>query len=202
MRRRKGQRAKGPVTGLACCTLATLSPERPPLPTAAPAPATPLDDLLRVEEVANAEFYVGDLFRRQFGGPPPDYPRHFVAWYRAAVNAYVVVGFLHCSVVDDLCLMGGLVEDERAVGRMPVPHQVDLRTTGGVAARLFRGAFERLATMPAYWAHVGDQRIRSLFVAAGFEAVAAPFLMVRWNASMAPQERDAMVARVAALGAF
>lgn len=190
------------------CAIAVLYTRHPScpahrsLPTAAPAPDTLLDDLLRVEEVACADYYVGDLFRRQFGGAPPDYPRHFVAWYRAAVNAYVVVGYLHCSVVDDLCLLGGLVEDERAVGRMPAMHQVGLRTSGGVAARLFRHAFERISTVPAYWAHVGDERIRSLFVAAGFEAGASPVLMVRWNGIVAPQERIALAARVAALGAF
>ncbi|MCC6193785.1 MAG: hypothetical protein IT518_04885 [Burkholderiales bacterium] len=161
-----------------------------------------LDDLVRVEEVATAEYYVGDLFRRQFGSAPPDYPRHFVAWYRAAVNAYVAIGFLHCTVIDDLCLFGGLVEDERAIGRMPVAHQMALRGAGGVAARLFSGVFAHLSGKPAFWAHVGDERIRSLFVAAGFEATAAPFVLVRWNASLAAQARDAMVARVAALGAF
>jgi hypothetical protein len=163
----------------------------------------PVDELLHLEEVSTSEYYVGDLFRRQFGGDPPDYPRHFVAWYRAATNAYVVIGYVHCTIVDELCLVGGLVEDERAIARIPAPHQVALRTTGGVAARLFRGLFERLRNAPACWAYVGDERIRSLFSAAGFAPAGPPFILVRWNdESMAASDRDAMVARVTALGPF
>jgi hypothetical protein len=179
------------------------SPPLAPLSTSPAATALAVDDLLHIEEVSTSEYYVGDLFRRQFGGEPPDYPRHFIAWYRAATNAYVVIGYLHCTIIDELYLVGGLVEDERAIGRMPAPHEVALRTTGGVAARLFRGLFERMRNASAYWAYVGDERIRSLFMAAGFETAGPPFMLVRWNdESMSASHRDAMVARVVALGPF
>jgi hypothetical protein len=192
-----------PTVAESCCTLAT----PPSLPfhvsTAASIPASAtLDDLIRVEQVSEATFYVGDLFRRQFGSEPPNYPRHFVALYKAARNAFVTIGFLHCSVVGDLCLCGGLVEDERAIGRMPGPHQAALRASGGVAAWLFRGAFARLADLPAFWAYVGDARIRDIFVAAGFVPLAAPHLLVRWNAALPADAREALIARVVAMGPF
>jgi hypothetical protein len=51
----------------------------PAMPAVPDAPAvgrsspetTSSDDLLRVEEVADAKSYVGELFRRRFGGEPP-----------------------------------------------------------------------------------------------------------------------------------
>lgn len=175
--------------------------QAPPLPTAAPAPAA-IDGLIRVEEVADPGFYVGDLFRRQFGGEPPDYPRHFVAWYRAAHNAFAVVGYLHCMVDGDLALCGGLIEDERASGRMPAPHQHALRASGGVTAHLFRGAFARLSAMPAFFGYVGEPRVRELFGAAGFAALPSPYLMVRWNAVLDDGARSDLVRRVTARGAF
>src|SRR4029453_5402384 len=105
-----------------------------------------------VEEVAGGEFCVGDLFRRQFAGDPPDYPKHFVAWLRAARSSFVAVGYLHNTVDGDLCLCGGLVGDERAVGRMPAPQQHALRAGGGIEAHLLRGACTQLSSMPAFWA--------------------------------------------------
>ena len=121
----------------------------------------------------------------QFGGEPPDYPRHLVALYKAARNAFVTLGYLHCSVVDDLCLCGGLVEDERAIGRMPGPHQAALRASGGVAARLFRGAFAR-SRGPARvlgqrrrCAHSRDHSSPRVSI-----PLAAPHLLVRWNAAL------------------
>src|ERR1700732_4545731 len=50
--------------------------------------ATTAEDIFRVEEVTEAEFYIGDLFRRRFGADPPNYPRHFVAFYRSSLNNY------------------------------------------------------------------------------------------------------------------
>jgi hypothetical protein len=161
-----------------------------------------IDDLVRIDEVADAEFYVGDLFRGRFGGDPPDYPKHFVAWYRAARNSFVALGYLHCTVEDDLCLCGGVVEDERAIGRMPAPQQHALRASGGLAARLLRDACASLPSMPAFWACVGEPRLRETFLAAQFEALDHPYLMVRWNAMPSTSARNALVERVVALGPF
>src|ERR1700732_3815361 len=50
--------------------------------------ATTANDILRVEEVTDAEFYIGDLFRRRFAQDPPHYLRHFVAFYRPSLKTY------------------------------------------------------------------------------------------------------------------
>ena len=161
-----------------------------------------IDNLIRVEQVAESEFYVGDLFRRSFGGDPPDYPRHFVAFYKAARNAYVAIGYIHFTIIDDLCLCGGMVADGHAVRRMPAMHQTMVRNGGGIAAKLFRDTFDRFATMPAIWAHVGDITVRDIFKDAGFAPTEDPYVMAKWNSTFAATEQAAYVARVRALGPF
>jgi len=161
-----------------------------------------LDPLIRVEEVGDAAFFVGDLFRRGFGGDPPDYPRHFVALYKASPTVFVALGYLHYTTFDDVALAGGLVVDERARVRMPAAHQLLLRDAGGVAAILFRLTFPRFAALPALWAYVGDREVRRTFEHAGFAAVHDSHVMVRWNRDVDSGERTARIAHIRSLGPF
>lgn len=161
-----------------------------------------LDDLIRVEEVKDCAFYAGDIFRRAFGGEPPDFPFHLVALYQAARNCFVIVGYLHCSVFDDLCLCGGLALDDRAVCRMPAAHQAALRSSGGVTRRLLDAAAANFAHLPALWAMVGDEPVREIFRAAKFEAAPPPYLMVRWNGDVGDAARERLLRRVVEFGPF
>lgn len=161
-----------------------------------------IDTLIRVEQVTDAEFYVGDLFRHKFGCDPPDYPRHYVALYKAARNCYVAVGYTHCSVFDDNCLCGGVVADDRALRRMPAAHQAIIRNAGGIVAKMLRDTFARYADMPAIWAHVGDEREREVSARAGFEPTSDAYVMVKWNRDYPESEKAAHLARIVALGPF
>lgn len=161
-----------------------------------------IDALIRVEQVSDAEFYVGDLFRHKFGSDPPDYPRHYVALYRAARNCYVAVGFIHYSVFDDNCLCGGIVADDRALRRMPAAHQAIVRNAGGIVAKMLRDTFARYADMPAIWAHVGDEQAREVLVRAGLEPTSDAYVMVKWNRDHSEAEKAAHLARIVALGPF
>jgi hypothetical protein len=177
------------------------------MPSELVSPAPPstfeaIDTLIRVVEVDTAEFYVGDLFRRHFGGDPPDYPRHFVALYKASRSAFVALGYLHYTTFDDIALAGGLLVDERARVRMPAAHQALLRDAGGIAATLFRLTFPRFAALPALWAHIGDREVRETFGCAGFAAADDPHIMVRWNRDVDAVERAARIAHIRSLGAF
>src|ERR1051326_7433528 len=68
--------------------------------------AATIDDILRIEEVSDAEFFIGDLFRRRFHCDPPNYPRSFVAFYQAVRGRLEPVGFVHYLVHDDSYLCG------------------------------------------------------------------------------------------------
>src|SRR5947209_11071911 len=106
--------------------------------------AASIDDLIRVEEIDNAEYFIGDLFRRRFHHDPPDYPKHYVAFYRATPARFVAVGYVHHSTWEDVYLCGGMVIDDRAYRRIPVAHRKIIRDAGGIAEKMLRDTFARL----------------------------------------------------------
>ncbi|MEO8755213.1 MAG: hypothetical protein ABI624_21335 [Casimicrobiaceae bacterium] len=161
-----------------------------------------IDTLIRVEQVTDAEFYAGDLFRRRFGSNPPDYPWHYVALYKAARNSYVAVGYIHYIVFEDNCLCGGMVADERALRRMPATHQAAVREGGGIVTKMLRDTCARYIGMPAIWVNGGDPSERDICARAGFLPTTDAHVMVRWNRDGPENERAAHLARIVALGPF
>jgi len=161
------------------------------LPPAAEEPehfkAATVDEVLRIEEVANAEFYVGDLFRRRFRGDPPDYPKHFVAFYKPDRSMLQAVGYVHYTSFEDSWLCGGLVIDDRLYRRMPAAHRNLIREAGGIAEKLLRDTFALAEKV--------DLR-------AGFRHTTDRYVMVCWNKTLPDDEKQQRLARVVALGPF
>lgn len=161
-----------------------------------------IDEIVRVEEVENSEFYIGSLFRRRFGSDPPDYPRHFIALHASSGNCFAALGYVHHSAYQDMFLCGGLVIDERAYRRIPAPDRQVIKAGGGIAEKLLRDTFARLAYAPAIWAYVGDKRSEVVCVRAGFRHIEHAHLMVKWNADLSESERAERSAQVIAVGPF
>jgi len=161
-----------------------------------------LGDILKTIEVPEAEFYIGQLFRRKFGDPAPDFPRHFVAIYKAAPTEFWPVGYIHFSRFDDSFLGGGLVIDDRAYRRMPDARRKSIRDAGGIAEKMFREALAVLSEAPAVWVYVGDAKSERVSLRVGFRHADHPYLMVVWNKDVADDEKYRRLARVSALGPF
>ncbi len=164
--------------------------------------ARAVQDILRVEETTDAEFYAGDLFRRRFGSDPPDYPKHYVALYRQGRSGYLSVGYIHYTAFEDSYLCGGMVIDDRLYRRIPAPHRRLIRDAGGIAEIMLRETFARLAHSPAIWGHVGDKQAEEVNLRVGFVHTHHPHVMVVWNADLAAEERGTRLERVIALGPF
>jgi hypothetical protein len=179
---------------------------REPRPSASDQPdyvaAASIDDIIRVEEVSDAEFFVGDLFRRRFHGDPPNYPRHFVAFYQPVRSQLEAVGFVHYLAHEDSYLCGGLVIDERRYRQMPAEHRKVIKAAGGIAEKLLRVTFARLANAPAIWGYVGDALAEKVDLRAGFRHTEHQHIMVFWNKELSPEEKEQRLARVVALGPF
>lgn len=179
------------------------------VPESVEAPATPvyreassIDDIIRVEEVADAEFFIGDLFRRRFGGDPPSYPRSFVAFYKPGDFNLQPVGFVHFMAFEDSYLCGGLVIDDRRYRKMPAQHRNVIKATGGIAEKMLRVTFARLADSPAIWGYVGDHLAEKVDLRVGFRHTEDKHIMVCWNRDLPAEEKAERLARVAALGPF
>jgi hypothetical protein len=164
--------------------------------------AKSIDDIIRVEEVADAEFFIGDLFRRRFHSDPPDYPRHFVAFYQPVRSRLETVGFVHYLRFEDSYLCGGLVIDDRRYRLMPTEHRKVIKAAGGIAEKMLRVTFARLAEAPAIWGYVGDVLAEKVDLRAGFRHTTHRHIMVFWNRELPAEEKEQRLARVAALGPF
>ena len=164
--------------------------------------ASSIDDIIRVEEVSDAEFFIGDLFRRRFHGDPPNYPRHFVAFYQPVRSRLEAVGFVHYLAHEDSYLCGGLVIDERRYRQMPTEHRKIIKAAGGIAEKMLRVTFARLADAPAIWGYVGDALAEKVDLRAGFRHTTHQHIMVCWNKALSAEEKEQRLAKVAALGPF
>ncbi len=176
---------------------AATDPIEPPYVTAAS-----IDDIIRVEEVADAEFFVGDLFRRRFHCDPPNYPRSFVAFYQPVRGRLEAVGFVHYLAHEDTYLCGGLLIDERRYRQMPPEHRQVIKAAGGISEKLLRATFARLKDAPAIWGYVGDALAEKVDLRAGFRHTNHPHIMVCWNRELPEEEKERRLAKVVALGPF
>jgi hypothetical protein len=167
-----------------------------------PIEASQVQDILRTEETKSAEFYAGDLFRRRLRSDPPDYPRHFVAFYRAGRTTFWPVGYIHYSIFEDTFLCGGMVVDDRLYRRIPDPHRKLIKDAGGIAERMLRETFAMLAHAPAIWGYVGDKQAEQVDMRVGFRHTDHPHVMVVWNHDLPESEKAARLQRVSALGPF
>ena len=164
--------------------------------------AASIDDIIRVEEVSDAEFFIGDLFRRRFHCNPPSYPRAFVAFYQPVRGRLEAVGFVHYLAHEDTYLCGGLVIDDRRYRQMPVEHRRVIKAAGGISEKLLRVTFARLKDAPAIWGYVGDTLAEKVDLRAGFRHTSHPHVMVCWNKDLTEEEKERRLAKVIAIGPF
>jgi len=164
--------------------------------------AASIDDIIRVEEVADAEFFIGDLFRRRFHVDPPNYPRNFVAFYQPARARLEAIGYVHYLAHEDSYLCGGLVIDERRYRQMPTEHRKVIKAAGGIAEKMLRVTFARLSDAPAIWGYVGDVLAEKVDLRAGFRHTTHEHIMVCWNKALSAEEKERRLAKVVALGPF
>lgn len=185
-----------PVTPDARAAPAKAETDDPPIDANSPA------DIVRVEEVSDAEFYAGDLFRRRFRSNPPNYPKHYVAFYRQGRTRYLPVGYIHYAAFEDTYLCGGMVIDERLYRRIPAAHRKLIKDAGGIAEIMLRETFARLAAAPAIWGYVGDKQAEEVTIRVGFRHTHHPHVMVVWSRNLPETEKAARLERVVALGPF
>jgi hypothetical protein len=174
-------------------------------PPQVPYEASCISDVLCVTEIANAEFFVGDLFRRRFNTPSfPDMPRHFVAFYKIDENTMMPVGYVHQTPWENCYLCGGLVIDDRRYRLIPAAHRRIIREAGGVAEYLQRESFAAVTddSALAIWGIVGDKLAEQVDLRVGFVHTDAPPLMVVWLKPLPEEEKAVWIQKAAALGMF
>jgi hypothetical protein len=158
---------------------------------------------LTIEEVDDATALAGDLFRRTFAHPIPDFPRHFVAFARTAGGASFVAGYIHYSAWESAgWLCGGLCVDADSYARAAPAEAAEWKRAGGIGEIILRDTFARLTDRLAIFGYCGDARQWQHDLNVGFVPAGPPRMLVHWNEAVPPAEQARLVARVAALGPF
>ncbi len=163
-----------------------------------------LSDFLQVTEVDNAELFVTALFQRKFHSPPPDFQRHFVAFYKSdpELNQITPIGYVHQTPYLDCHLCGGLVIDDRIYRTIPSEQRQVIRHAGGIAELLLRYSFSRLVDTKAIWGYVGDAKAEKVDLRVGFVHSKVKPIMVCWKQQLTQEEKNQLLEQIVAIGPF
>jgi hypothetical protein len=162
-----------------------------------------LQDFITITEVDHGNFLVTDLFKRKFGHPPPEHPRHLVGFYRDSGGTLHLAGYSHMMPFGDVYLSGGSCTSGDTA-RLMSPGQRDaLRSAGGLWFHLLKYAFRKYADCcDAFFGHCGDPRALEVALAAGFIQTEHEHVIVNWHKPLHPNIQRALLAKVHALGTF
>lgn len=170
------------------------------------AATTGFEATLRTYEINDAAKVAGELFKRCFGHPIPDYPRHFVMVYSPAPGDQAaeprVVAYIHHLNHDGCYLAGGLCVDERVYRRLPEALFRSVKGLGGLATMILRDSLGFLAEAPAAFAHVGEPRARQALLRAGFLDTGRPHIMAAWLTDLPPARKSSILDSVQSFGPF
>ncbi|HMM65651.1 MAG TPA: hypothetical protein PKC03_01810 [Dokdonella sp.] len=162
-----------------------------------------LQEIIMITEVDHANFLITDLFRRKFGHPPPDMPRHLVGLYRAADGSLRLAGYSHMMPFGDVYLSGGSCTNGDTARLMSAAERDALKDAGGLWFYLLKYAFRKYADCcDAFFGHCGDPRALEVALAAGFERTEHQHVIVNWHKPLHPNIKRALLAKVHALGTF
>jgi hypothetical protein len=155
-----------------------------------------------VVEVPDARFLAGDLFRRTFGGDPPEIPRHFVCLYQPEPGTFRTAGYVHFSPMEGVWLAGGLVADKALYPSIPREHLAELGPRPSIGEYVMREGIERLGECFAVFAYIGDERSIAVNRDVGYVPTHIEHVYACWRKQVPPAIQRAAAERVAKLAPF
>ncbi|MDZ4811135.1 MAG: hypothetical protein SGI99_00785 [Pseudomonadota bacterium] len=163
----------------------------------------PLNDFICITEIDTHSRIMSDLFRRKFGGEPPNSGHHLVALYERAPSELYVLSYVHFLPFGDIILVGGVCTDGAVFARMS-PEQRDLVTAaGGIYFNILTYGFEHFSDQcEAFFGYCGDARAEVVNLQAGFCKTQHPHLLVNFHKTQLPVMQRALIAKAEAIGPF
>jgi hypothetical protein len=153
-----------------------------------------------VAELERPDAGVERLFRKLFKAPPPDFPRHFVV-NCATAEGPRLAAYMHFTRHEPgVYLLGGLGIDVSVYRAIGAAARAEVARHDSLSRWFLREAITALGPKRAVFAYTGDTRSRRDAVAIGMVPVGR-YLFVQWH-DEPEAARNALVLRVAALGAF
>lgn len=163
----------------------------------------PLRTFLIITEIDSASVIVTDLFKRKFGDVPPNFPRHFAAFYRDPDGALHLACYSHMRRFGQVYLSGGSCSNGEAVRKMLPEQRALIEQHGGIWFWVLKHKFAKLGPeCQAFFGHCGDRRALVVAKQAGFIELEHQHLIAHWHRDLTPSIRDQLIANVHAIGPF
>ena len=154
-------------------------------------------------EIDNGSFFIGDLFRRKFGVPPPDFGHHIVAFYRNHEGIFWPASYLHLWTQGTIGLVGGGCTDGRTLQNMTPEQLFMLNQAGGLLRQTLGYCFAKFESeLEAFFGHCGNERAKQVDLEAGFVETRIPYLLVRYNRPLSAKRQGELLRQAQAVGAF
>ena len=155
-----------------------------------------IESFISVAEVDDGTALAGDLFRRAYGKPVPDFPHHIVAFYHRADGVQVPVSYVHFTDCGDIYLAGGACTDGTVLRSMTPEQQAALHEYGGLMLATLRKGFELYgASCEAVFTCCGDRRALETTPKVGFSETGIQYLLVNWLETIDARRRREMTAK-------
>jgi len=162
-----------------------------------------------VQRFDNASYFAAPMFQaifhQAFPEPPADASpswAQYVAFFRWNEDQVEPVGFCNFLPYENLWLEGGLCVRRNFYARLPRGLSEECRATGGVAQLIMEAAAKELDDCTAWFAYVGDPQSLKVCTRCGYEATNRKHVIAKWFRECSPEDKRALIERVAALGPF
>lgn len=162
-------------------------------------------DFIQVSTATAADIQGTDLFERKFGGPPPDYGHHIIAWYQGTdPSQRRVASYLHLWTQERIGLIGGGCTDGRVMASIPDEQSAIINREGGLLRQTLLFTFCHFSdNLDAFFGHCGDERAKAIDLAAGFQETRDAHLLVNWvNPTLNEGQQDALLQQALDIGPF
>jgi hypothetical protein len=155
-----------------------------------------------VIEVKDPKPFVGALFRRIFGGDPPEFPRHFVCLLHEGDGRIHVAGYVHFSLFESVWLAGGLVVDKAVYGTVAKADLAQVGANGSIGEFTMAEGIRQLGDDNPVFAYIGDARSVTVNLNIGYVRTHLPNVFVFWKRRFPPQVERAICDRVNRVAPF
>jgi hypothetical protein len=156
---------------------------------------------LSLIEVDDATELAGALFKQAFRAEIPRFPRHFVL-LRKTLQGDIPIGYVHYTKSANAYLGGGLAVSAMEFRKLE-KHTAELvRREGGFAEWAVRTSCECLDDADAVFAYMGDAKSIRVNTRVGFSFTGRRHLYALWKRQLPPDEQEALIERIAAIGPF
>lgn len=161
-----------------------------------------LNEIIQIAKVNDGNFFIKALFQRCFGSHAPDFPNHYVAFYRFDDQRYVPVGYVNFMFYEEVYLVGGMCIDAMFLRKIPKHHRLCMKRSGGIAQALLEFGFEDTSSAPAQFGYVGDKQAERVDLRVGFVHTGYKYLIVHWNRDLSEREKQDWIEKIRAVGPF